>query len=409
MSWDHYHAILTHKYQSSCETLRSSQQIATLTGISVRRKIQGLLTVIYVLCGIFLFSMMSSGELDKNTITRVGFLGVLSSVGAVISECYTSTRAQETKIESDGTSENDDDDDEEEMLVKEVSWLFVGICFSTSISFTILWLLYGVTLESKYWLLGDTALPLASTSFFIAFAMKPGRTDALYMRFIWFHFISFAILGEIFAAIGHFRLRFIGVGVFALARIPLWCSLFRQLLKLRASAAKLKVKELNEFLCQTVLVKGTSAMGPMVFFTFEAVACFLKQGTLENEGKCKNTTNAAVFLSVYLTCFTALSIFLKAVPKKVQNKTSWEYANIASLNLGGWQRVQTGFMTVTGFCSLYLLTALGTTGDENNWVGIAGTYSDVACAGSTSSPLALLTPILMQELPGWSPRHLQHS
>mmetsp|Transcript_20075 Transcript_20075/g.37434 ORF Transcript_20075/g.37434 Transcript_20075/m.37434 type:complete len:320 (-) Transcript_20075:70-1029(-) len=269
------------------------------------------------------------------------------------------------------------------MLVKEVSWLFVGICFSTSISFTILWLLYGVTLEGKYWILGDTALPLASTSFFIAFAMKPGRTDALYMRFIWFHFISFAILGEIFAAIGHFRLRFIGVGVFALARIPLWCLLFRQTLKLRASAAKLKVKELNEFLCQTVLVKGTSAMGPMVFFTFEAVTCFLQQGTLENEGKCKNTTNAAVFLSVYLTCVTALSIFLKAVPKKVQKETSWEYANIASLNLGGWQKVQAGFMTVTGFCSLYLLTALGTTGDENKWVGIAGAAGLVAAALTT--------------------------
>lgn len=242
------------------------------------------------------------------------------------------------------------------------------------------------TLEEKYWLMGDIALPIASTSFFVAFALKPKRKDVWYMRFLYFHFFSFAIAAELFASFGHFRNpcngEYVAIGLFALARIPLCCLLFRQTLKLRQSAALLPPEELNEFLCQTVLVKGAAAMGPMAFFTFEAVACFLRQNSLDN-GMCKDTTNAAVFLSVHLTAATALSIFTKALPKKVQKVESWSYAAIATLDLPPWQKLQGLLAIIVGLCSLFLLTALGTEGEEDKYVGIAGATGLVCAALNT--------------------------
>jgi len=121
-----------------------------------------------------------------------------------------------------------------------------------------------------------------------------------------------------------------------------------------------------------VLVKGSAAMGPMIFFSFEAVSCFISQDSFDN-GQCVNTSNAAMCLSGYLVILTTLSIINKAVPKSVQRETAWELSSIASLKgLKWWQQIQGGLMTVTAITSLYLLSVLGVEGNENSIASIVG-------------------------------------
>ncbi|GMH90122.1 hypothetical protein TrVE_jg3456 [Triparma verrucosa] len=230
-----------------------------------------------------------------------------------------------------------------------------------------------MTLVDKYFSMGDLILPIVTLSFVMAVLYKPKRSDAGYKRFLYFHFFTFAVVSEVAVAIGALQIATNDDWVMALfLRIPCWWLAFWLGLRLRASAAKLPPQELSDFLCQTVLVKGTSAMGTMLFFSFETVSCFISQDSLSN-GQCSNTSYAAMFLSLYLAILTILSILSKSVPKSVQRETAVELASIASLKgLKWWQHLQGGFMTTTAIASLYLLSFLGVEGDENSTVWIVG-------------------------------------
>ena len=244
-----------------------------------------------------------------------------------------------------------------------VSFLFTSIYSGLNIY-------YGVTMEDKFESMADVISPIAALSFVMAVMYKPRRRDAGYKRFLYFHFFPSAIVSEIGGAVGNFRTGQPFKGWFALFRILLYCLAFWLGLKLRESAAKLPPQELSDFLCQSVLVKGTSAMGTMLFFSSETVSCFISQDSLDN-GQCINTSLAAVFLSGYLTIFTTLSIFSKTVPKSIQRDTAWELSSIASLKgLKWWQQIQGGLMTVTAIVSLYLLSVLGVEGDKSILVSV---------------------------------------
>ncbi|GMI13096.1 hypothetical protein TrLO_g1896 [Triparma laevis f. longispina] len=98
--------------------------------------------------------------------------------------------------------------------------------------------------------------------------------------------------------------------LFSSFRLLGWCFAFKLGLKLREAAAKLPAKELSEFLCQTLLVGGTTAMGPMFFFSFEAVSCFVKMNyiTGNESSSCEMTAISGTFLSLYVSFFTTMSI-----------------------------------------------------------------------------------------------------
>ena len=122
----------------------------------------------------------------------------------------------------------------------QCSWVYVGVSFLLTTTYSILYICYGVTLEGKYRVMADVIFPIAATSYVMAFMMKPKRTDVAYKRFLYFHFISFAVVAEVANACGHFRRGFSLMGWFVLFRIPLWCLAFRQGLKLREAAAKVR-------------------------------------------------------------------------------------------------------------------------------------------------------------------------
>jgi hypothetical protein len=105
----------------------------------------------------------------------------------------------------------------------QCSWVYVGVSFLLTTTSSIFCICYAVTLEDKYWLMANVILPIAGTCYVMAFVMKPKRTDVAYKRFLYFHFISWAVVAEVAAACSNFRLDLIFRGWFALFRIPLWC------------------------------------------------------------------------------------------------------------------------------------------------------------------------------------------
>ncbi|GMH74943.1 hypothetical protein TL16_g06603 [Triparma laevis f. inornata] len=158
-------------------------------------------------------------------------------------------------------------------------------------------------------------------------------------------------------------------GLFAIFKLFCEYLVFRQALKLRESIAKLPPQELSEYLCQTVLVKGVAAIGTMVFFSFETAAYLISQDSLDN-GKCANTSLAAVYLSAYLALI-AMLIENKSAPKIVQRETALELSSIATLKgLNWWQQPQGRLVTITMLAALYLLSELGVEGEENTMIFI---------------------------------------
>ncbi|GMH98819.1 hypothetical protein TrST_g13130 [Triparma strigata] len=361
----------------------SIEKIARMRDISLRRGFAGSLTLVTGVCGIFLFSMMSADDLDDTTtIIPVGLTGAIAATGVFISETSSSLKEQRRRIELSESGQIAERATEVKEPVEECSWVFEGVSFLFTFTLTVLTSCYGVTLEDKYWLMAHLILPIVLLSFVMAVMYKPKRTDACYERFLYFHFFTFAVVSDVGVAIGNFRSGLTSKGFLTIARINLWCLAFWLGLKLRASAAKLPPQELSNFLCQTVLVKGTTAMGTMLFFSFETVSCFISQNSLSN-GQCKNTSYAAMFLSLYLVLLTMLSMVNKTVPKSVQIETAWELSSIASLKgLKWWQQIQGGLVTITAIVSLYLLSVLGVEGKENIvWiVGAIGLVSrGIAC------------------------------
>jgi hypothetical protein len=118
--------------------------------------------------------------------------------------------------------------------------VYVGVSFFLTTTYSILRICFGVTLEDKYWLMACVLLPIATISLVMAVFMKPKRTDVAYKRFLYFHFISFAVVAEVANACGNFRLGLIFNGWFALFKIPVWCLVLRQGLKLREAAVKVR-------------------------------------------------------------------------------------------------------------------------------------------------------------------------
>ena len=168
-------------------------------------------------------------------------------------------------------------------------------------------------------------------------------------------------MSEVGTAIAFFRLGKVLNAMFDIFRILAFTVAFKSLLKLRESAAKLPPQQLSDFLCQTVLVKGTAAMVLMLFFSFETVACFISEKSVDNEA-CENTSEASVWLSFFLTLITVLSICSKSVQKSVQREMAWTMSAIATLNLKWWQQLQGGLVIIAGITALYLLSVVGVEG-----------------------------------------------
>lgn len=364
----------------------SIEKIARMKDISARRGAAGVLQIVTGVCGIFLFSTISAKKVDTTTIFVVGVTGTLASFGVCCSEIYSTSKAQTRMTELSDSGRATERVTENEEPVEECSWVFEGVSFLFTSTYSFLCVCYAVTLDGSYWLMAYVILPMAFISWAMVMCSRPKRTGSSYNMFLYFHFFSFGIVGEVGIAGG---MGWVLNGLFFAICVFAWGFAFMLFWKLRASAAKLPPQELSEFLCQTVLIKGAAAMGPMFFFSFETVSCFFGQDFNINNGQCTNTAYAAVFLSIYFALLTIVSMTNKSVPKSVQRETAWELSAIATLNLKWWQQLQGGLMAITVISSLYLLSWLGVASDLNILVGAFGGL------GTTSLCLATLISAIM--------------
>ena len=220
----------------------SIEKVAKMQDISLRRGVSGFCTLLTGVCGIFLFSMMSAEEMDNVMLTIIGVVGFLSCLGIVISKIYSSLRAQELmralSSESGERDERNAETDEVDEPVEECSWVFVSVSFLLASVFSLLCVCYSVTLKNKYWIMAYIIYPIVSLSFVMAMVLKPKRRDPAYMRFLYFHFVTFALVSEISGAVGNFRSGSTFGGLFNLFRCFLYCVAFCLGLRLRESAAK---------------------------------------------------------------------------------------------------------------------------------------------------------------------------
>ncbi|GMH73979.1 hypothetical protein TL16_g06338 [Triparma laevis f. inornata] len=368
----------------------SIEKIARMD-MSFRRVIECFLTFVTGVCGILLFSMMSSDRKDRHAVYGAGVTGLVAVVLITLSENLTVRKALKQKQKQKYNVEKKIGS---EIPVSECSWVFSITCFLLTSIYTVLCFIFGYTLNNTYWLLACLVLPIVAMTYTMAFVLKPKRRDWKYMSFLTFHFFTFAIVSEFSTAVGDFRLQTPENGLlwhawFSVLRIPVWLIAFRLTLKLREQAAQLAEKELSEFLCQSVLVKGTVAMGPMLFFSFEALSCFVSQDSFTN-GQCNNTSKAAVYLSAYIAITTMLSMARKSLSERIQKKTAWKLDEIATLDLPWWQQLQGGLLLVTTMSSLYLLGVLGVESEEHTYISVVGGLGLMALLVATGIGIVVL-------------------
>ena len=159
-----------------------------------------------------------------------------------------------------------------------------------------------------------------------------------------------------------------------LTLLPYFFVMYMLLLKLRRKVAQLPPVELSNFLCHNVLVRGVSAMAPMIFFIFEAVSCMISAEEGWEVWQCQNTNTAAVFLSVYVCITIGISLASRTVPQQEKGE-GMTYSNLAILRLKVKEMVQGALGVITALASMYLFSFLGVEGEYNAtilWMGSAG-------------------------------------
>ena len=123
----------------------------------------------------------------------------------------------------------------------------------------------------------------------------------------------------------------------------------------RKKATKLPPAELSDFLCKTVLIGGVGAIVPMIFFSFEAASCILKEGL--GSKMCENTSNAAMLLSINFGIAASLTIIRRAVPS-AQRGEGLTLENLAILKLKKREKIQGILALFTTFSSMLLFSVL---------------------------------------------------
>ena len=159
-------------------------------------------------------------------------------------------------------------------------------------------------------------------------------------------------------------------------RIPFYCVAYMLGLKLRKKAAQLPSRELSNFLCNTVLLGGISAVAPIIFFAFEVMSCFASFNfNFSQGGNCDNTLWAALWLSIYLVIMTGASIASKTVSWELRGE-GLTYKSLAILRLKWRQKFQGALGVIVALASMYLFSVLGVQGKPNDvdipFIGIAG-------------------------------------
>ena len=105
----------------------SIEKIALMTDISFRRGLQGFLSAFTSICGLFLFSMISSNDAEYDVILAAGGSGLFACVGCLVSEVYSVLKASSRIERESGGDVEWRSNNGKGRLVEECSWMFVWL------------------------------------------------------------------------------------------------------------------------------------------------------------------------------------------------------------------------------------------------------------------------------------------
>ena len=192
------------------------------------------------------------------------------------------------------------------------------------------------------------------TCMVMAIFLRP-KDEGAWIKIVHLQFFIFVIIREIAASVGSFCQGFKGSALFALLRVPIWYVAYALGLKVRKKASQLPPVKLSNFLCNTVLQGGVKAMAPMIFFNFEIVSCYTS--TMFDDGKCNNTSRAALALSLYLCIIPITAIRSKALSREERGE-GLTYERLTILRLKPREKIQGTFRLFKALALMYLFSVL---------------------------------------------------
>ncbi|GMH75834.1 hypothetical protein TrLO_g15657 [Triparma laevis f. longispina] len=369
----------------------SIEKVATVKNLGPLTALELCLILVAAVSSIYLLSTLygeKNGKVasDFETIYNISIAGVLALCVIGIIEIYSSVKAQKRIVRAKTSQtlnksqveEKEEEEEEEEEgtvgegakveIVEEVNGVYVFFSFVLTTTTGALSVCRGILYDMLFFRIMTLIAPIATLSLFLAFFCKPKRTDAAYMQFLRFHCASACLLHElgviIYQTKPHQRLLSrIFFLCFSISGILCAYQFFTVLQKLRDFAARLPPKELSKFLCNRVLVKGVFAMGPLLFFSFETISCYLRQDK-GFQAECNATSDISLFLSLLLVFLTMYSVMYHTLPKDTQQVISWDYRSVATLKLVRWQQLQSLFLSYSAVVAMYLLGYMGVEGDD---------------------------------------------
>ncbi|GMH66597.1 hypothetical protein TrST_g749 [Triparma strigata] len=391
----------------------SIEKLATVKNLGPLTALELCFFPVAAVSSIYLLSTLYGEKNGKvasefETIYYISIAGVLALCVIGIIEIYSSIKAQKRIVRAKTSqtlnkSQVEEEEEEEEEgtvgegaeadIVEEVNGVYVFFSFVLTTTTGALSVCRGILYDRLFFRIMTLIAPIASLSLFLAFFCKPKRTDAAYKQFLRFHCASACLLHELGVIIYQFkphqrllsRIFFLSFSIF---RVLVAYKLFSMLLKLRDFAARLPPKELSKFLCNRVLVKGVFAMGPLLFFSFETISCYLRQDKGFqgfNVAECNATTDISLFLSLLLVFLTIYSVMYHTLPKDTQNVISWDYRSVATLKLVRWQQLQSILLSYSAAIAMYLLSYMGVEGEDIGSIDFGyGPFNLIFASGVTS-------------------------
>ncbi|GMH77653.1 hypothetical protein TL16_g07484 [Triparma laevis f. inornata] len=427
------------------------KHLATLK-IGWRRRVQGCLMILCGVCATFLFSLTdklptsSEGEKRKMLVETLGYIGVGSAFVSLFSEWSTVKKAVRKERMQKGESQKHQDIYDSQVFtrhlpvvqtfVSECSWIYIIVIYVITSAVAMMYVAYAVfswrcedeekdngvmackddvdEAGMRFVIgIGNVVMPICFLLFVMSILMKPKETNPKYMTFLYFHFFTFAVVVELSTSFGYVVKMVRGQPIrktsltlgdsqdtqsfyylsISFVRLVIEGVVFKQLLKVRERLGKLTKEEVSEYLCQTVLVRSSEIMLPIMFLLFECLSCLSQHPIVptkvapddEEEEKfdwevCSSSTNAAVLLSVYLVLFNLQTLISKSAPRHIQDVKAFTFESIATLDLRKRHRAQIGLFSLTAFCALYLFGILGIETTKEQYVlpfGYVGLFSCV--------------------------------
>jgi len=182
-------------------------------------------------------------------------------------------------------------------------------------------------------------------------------------------------LSQVLGFVGNLKLGSNFGAAFNLLRIPIYCIGLKLIFRLRTTIAKLPPKELSGFLVQTIFVKCAACLATIVFFLFEDITCWMEE---TDDTLCKNTSTAALYLSIIILIATLTSVIRRSAQDEVRKELSISKERLASFDLDVKEKVELGCLFITAAASLILLSSLGVSSEQNpaniytGMIGFAG-------------------------------------